>query len=82
MSMTMLRGSVPAISPATGNGLRNAIVRGLRYLEAALTVAAERRRLGALDERQLQDMGLSRSIAAREAGRDFFDVPAHRIRHK
>ena len=39
--------------------------------------ARSRRRLAELDAHQLQDIGLSARDAAEEAGRPFWDVPAH-----
>lgn len=42
---------------------------------SALDVARQRRRLLALDERMLKDIGLSRSDAEREARRGFWDIP-------
>ncbi len=47
-------------------------------LGAWLRVARERRRLAALDERQLRDIGIDPAAAAREAGRPFWDLPAGR----
>jgi uncharacterized protein YjiS (DUF1127 family) len=82
MTRTYSRGSVPAIAAATGTPVKRALTRLLRLGEAAFTVAAERRTLGALDDRLLKDIGLSRSLAEREAARDFLDVPEHRIRRR
>jgi uncharacterized protein YjiS (DUF1127 family) len=59
--------------------MRRAVLRLVRFLEAAVRIAAERRALTGLDDRMLRDIGLSRSLADREASRDFLDVPEHRI---
>ncbi len=44
-----------------------------------LRVRAERRRLMALDDRMLKDIGLSRSDAYAEASRAAFDLPSRRV---
>jgi uncharacterized protein YjiS (DUF1127 family) len=73
-------GSVPAITTVAGSPAKRAVARLWRFIEAALRVRRERRELGALDDYLLKDIGVSRSQAQREANRDFFDVPEHRIR--
>lgn len=52
----------------------------LARLRLALQVAAERRRLGELSDRDLSDLGLSRSDAADESRRAVWDLPARRRR--
>lgn len=44
-----------------------------------MRVRAERRRLMALDDRMLKDIGLSRSDAYTEASRPAFDLPSRRV---
>lgn len=73
-------GSVPAIQRAQTSRGVGRWRRALRFIEAAFQVAGERHQLAALDDRVLKDIGLSRSVADREASREFFDVPEHRIR--
>ena len=60
-------------------GARQSLISRLaRYLILALRVQAERRQLAMLSDAQLEDMGISRAAADREAGRPLLDVPAHR----
>lgn len=73
-------GSVPAIPRARGSMVARVWRRTAHLFEAALLVRSERQHLAALDDRLLKDIGLSRSLADREASREFFDVPEHRIR--
>ncbi|MEM8791536.1 MAG: DUF1127 domain-containing protein [Pseudomonadota bacterium] len=40
-----------------------------------LGVMSERRRLAQLSDRELEDIGLDRAAALREAGRPFWDLP-------
>ncbi len=82
MTPGLSRGSVPAVAPALGTPLERAALRLVRFIEAAIRVAAERRELAALDDRLLKDIGLSRSLARRETARDFLDVPEHRVRRR
>lgn len=79
MAADISRGSVPAIHPGLGAAAVGGWARALCILRFAFVVAAERRHLAALDDRMLKDIGLSRSTAAREATRDFLDVPTGRI---
>lgn len=53
-------------------------LRFARYVLLALRVRAERRQLAKLSHAQLEDMGISRADADREAGRPLLDIPAHR----
>ncbi|MCL5775777.1 DUF1127 domain-containing protein [Limibaculum sp. FT325] len=48
----------------------------LPSIERWLTVAAERRRLAALPDHVLKDIGLSRADAMAEAARPFWDTDA------
>jgi uncharacterized protein YjiS (DUF1127 family) len=55
--------------------------RGLRLhfpLDQWIRVARERRRLAGLSERQLRDIGIDDTTAAREVARPFWDVPKGR----
>lgn len=59
----------------TGGKLRDPV--GLAsWLRFVLKVRAERRALMALSERELKDIGLTRSGASAEASRELFDLPA------
>lgn len=49
----------------------------LRRLVAAAQLSGQRRRLASLDDRALEDIGVSREAARREAARPFWDAPAH-----
>ncbi len=51
--------------------------RFARYFLACLDAARQRRRLLALDQRILKDVGISRIDALREANRSFWDPPEH-----
>ncbi len=82
MPTIFYRGSFPAFALASGGKALQLARQALWFLEAAVAVAGERRRLARLDDRLLKDVGLSSSVAAREASRDFLDVPAHRIRRR
>lgn len=79
MTTHISRGSVPTIGPALGTGTSAMWTRAVRFLKAALSISAERRSLAGLDDRMLKDIGITRSHAQWESGRDFFDVPEHRI---
>lgn len=46
-------------------------------ISAAFELAAQRRQLAALDDALLEDIGLSRGDARREAARAPWDVPRH-----
>ncbi len=45
-------------------------------LRSMVTVHHQRRRLSRLDDRALQDIGLTRDTARSEARRPFWDIPA------
>lgn len=45
------------------------------YFLACLEVARQRRRLLALDNHALKDIGIARADAHREAARSFWDIP-------
>lgn len=45
-----------------------------------LSLSRQRRALGSLDARALEDLGLTRSEAETEARRPFWDVPGHWLR--
>ncbi len=57
--------------PATGGFLRT----GLRVLRLALALNRQRQSLLKLDDAALEDVGISRSEALKEADRPFWDVP-------
>ncbi|MEZ5856278.1 MAG: DUF1127 domain-containing protein [Hyphomicrobiaceae bacterium] len=82
MPTSLTRGSVPAIAQPTGLKVVRRLCQAVWFLQAAVAVATERRRLARLDDRLLKDIGLSRSTAEREIGREFLDVPAHRVRRR
>lgn len=47
---------------------------------AALAVLRSRRQLAALDQHQLDDLGISAKAAQAEANRPIWDVPAHWVK--
>ncbi|SDI37193.1 DUF1127 domain-containing protein [Alloyangia pacifica] len=49
----------------------------LALLTGFFAIARQRRKLAALDDHQLQDLGLTRSQALEEARRGFWDAPNH-----
>lgn len=49
----------------------------VREVHQARMVARQRRRLAQLDDRQLQDIGISRVEALKESSRSFWDIPEH-----
>jgi uncharacterized protein YjiS (DUF1127 family) len=49
----------------------------LRLLVQWFAVAEQRHRLSQLDRAALKDMGITREAALAEAGRPFWDAPAH-----
>lgn len=54
-------------------------LRGIiNQMAKAFSVADQRHRLSQLDEKMLQDIGVSRSDALAEANRPFWDIPATR----
>ncbi|MBX9591522.1 MAG: hypothetical protein K2X43_19710 [Hyphomonadaceae bacterium] len=57
-----------------------ALFRWARTTAIALQVRAERRRLLALDQAALKDMGFNKGQAQCEASRPFWDVPANRLK--
>ncbi len=79
MTYGLSRGSAPAARPSLETPSLRLWTTTRRFLSVAFMVAAERRRLAALDDRMLKDIGLSRSLAEREVDRDFFDVPHDRM---
>ena len=61
--------------------LTGALTRGLRLrlpIGQWIRVARERQQLARLSERELADMGIDASAAAREAARPFWDLPRSR----
>ncbi|HRD79009.1 MAG TPA: DUF1127 domain-containing protein [Hyphomicrobiaceae bacterium] len=62
-----------------GRPVGNRLVAILGHVGLAFRVAAERRQLAALDDASLKDIGLSRSVAYREASRSILDLPADRL---
>ncbi|MCK8782791.1 DUF1127 domain-containing protein [Roseomonas sp. NAR14] len=61
-----------AFRPAVPSVWRGA----LDWFRRARTAIVTRRELAAMDERMLADIGLSRSDAAREANRPFWEIEA------
>ena len=55
--------------------LRGRLTYFAAYLMTCLDVARQRRRLRAMDQRALKDIGISRIDACREARRGFWDIP-------
>lgn len=51
------------------------LTRAVVWAEAVFRTVRERRRLMALDDRALQDIGASRADAYREWSRPFWDLP-------
>jgi uncharacterized protein YjiS (DUF1127 family) len=70
-----MTGSVPAVGRGAVRGPNQTLFARLSTL---LSVWEERRRLASLDERSLQDLGLSAADVERESRRSFFDLPANR----
>ncbi len=69
---------LPAFSTPNSTLVRTLYQRWLvfaRHYLACVSIARERRRLLALDERELKDIGVDRVDAVREANRDFWDIP-------
>lgn len=56
--------------------------RAFRVVDLALKVRRERRELATLDDRMLQDIGLSRSLVHHESARDLLDLPPDRLRRE
>lgn len=67
--------SLARIDRAPTRQLLNGISRLARLV---LGIGAERRQLAALEDWQLEDIGVTRAQADAEAGRAFGDIPAHR----
>jgi uncharacterized protein YjiS (DUF1127 family) len=64
--------------PVRAGGVRalgRDLARFVQYFLICLDVARQRRRLLALDESALKDIGRSRVDAFREANRGFWDIP-------
>lgn len=61
-----------------GNSVRPPVANGLNWLMLAMKARSERRALGRLDQRALQDLGISVSDATHEAQRPFWDLPSSR----
>jgi uncharacterized protein YjiS (DUF1127 family) len=51
--------------------------RAPKGLFAYLALRRQRRALAEMDDRQLQDLGLTRAEALQEANRPLWDAPAH-----
>jgi uncharacterized protein YjiS (DUF1127 family) len=62
---------------AVGRVERRGVPGLLTRLRAAMAVTAQRRRLAALDDTQLADIGLTRADARAETTRAPWDVPAN-----
>jgi uncharacterized protein YjiS (DUF1127 family) len=56
---------------------RSMLVAGGETLNHIIAISRQRRRLTDLDAHMLEDVGVSRWEAEREAGRPFWDVPRH-----
>jgi uncharacterized protein YjiS (DUF1127 family) len=73
---TMMNGSVSAINGTTVPERQGNV---FDRVWLALKVWQERHDLAALDDRTLQDLGLSRADVEHEIGRSALDLPADRI---
>ncbi|MCB1884343.1 MAG: DUF1127 domain-containing protein [Geminicoccaceae bacterium] len=69
----------PSAAPHTAVAFGPFLRLVLERLAVARQVARERRRLGALSDRDLRDMGIDRLDARREAERGFWDLPPERL---
>ncbi len=69
---------IPAVRRRQRPHLADFVWRGLDRLALMVDVWHERRALAALDDRALNDLGLSRSTALAEAERAPWDLPAGR----
>lgn len=58
-------------------GLKDLLNRYAALMMAGFAVARQRRRLLALDDDLLKDIGLSRADAEKEGRRGFWDLPDH-----
>lgn len=61
----------PSLQPRARERLLGLLV----YIRRRLDVARQRRRLRSLDDAALDDIGIGRAEALREAGRSFWDIP-------
>ncbi len=57
-------------------------LRVVHYFQTCLAVARQRQQLLELDDRMLEDIGISRIDARREASRHFWDIPEHQKNHR
>lgn len=57
--------------------LRGPIRVSMRWITQILNLARSRKQLAQLDDRLLDDIGLTRDVAAREAARRAWDAPGH-----
>ena len=67
---------MPALTSRVGRSLLRRSRRGTDFL-AWWGLHRQRRHLGALDDRLLEDIGCSRAEAEAEAARPVWDAPAH-----
>lgn len=75
MTSTILSAPLSASSAAAGRRL--SVRRMLTILSTMLAAHRQRRQLLQLDDRRLDDIGLDRTAARREATRPFWDGPAY-----
>ena len=75
MTSTILSASLSASSASAGRRL--SVRRMLTILSGMLAAHRQRRQLLQLDDRRLDDIGLDRTAAQREATRPFWDGPAY-----
>jgi len=67
-----------SFSPFSSARFRDRMSNLMHCLGLALQVRSERQRLSGLDNRELEDVGLSRAAATAESSRAFWDLPSER----
>ena len=70
---TLTQDTTIAAAHAPTTGLAGHLVRGCEWLDRVLERRRQRRALGALDGRQLADIGVSRAVALHESAKPFWE---------